>query len=263
MKDMSMMHHFLGQEVWQRTDEIFLSQGKHTVGILKKFSMTKCKTTVMDLKKMKDDDSDKIDPQLIGSLMYLVNTSLDSCYAVNELSQSMSQLRQTHWIVVKHVLRYIRDTVGYGLRYASSVNLSLQDMPIQIEQRVQWTRRAHLVVVLPWSLPWFPNAAGNKTMWPWVPQRQKYITVSVWSNVASQASDRFTWPWDGSYDDNQEPWVKLLENPVFPDGSKYDEMKYPYFRDMMQRKIVHMQYLPTHEQIADIFTKLTSWRMAP
>jgi hypothetical protein len=48
------------------------------------------------------------------------------------------------------------------------------------------------------------------------------------------------------------------ENPVFPDGSKYDEKKWPYFRDMMQRKIIHMQYLPTHEQIADIFTKLTS-----
>jgi hypothetical protein len=66
------------------------------VGILKKFSMTKCKSTVMDLKKMNDDDSDKIDPQLIGSLMYLVNTRLDSCYAVNVRSHSMSQVRQTH-----------------------------------------------------------------------------------------------------------------------------------------------------------------------
>jgi hypothetical protein len=32
----------------------------------------------MDLKKMNDDDLDEIDPQLIGSLMYLVNTRLDS-----------------------------------------------------------------------------------------------------------------------------------------------------------------------------------------
>jgi hypothetical protein len=97
--------------------------------------MTECKTTVMDLKKMNDDDSDEIDPQLIGSLMYLVNTRPDSCYAVNVLSQSMSQSRQTHWIAVKHVLRYIRGTVGYGLRYASSVNLSLQDMLIRIPQK--------------------------------------------------------------------------------------------------------------------------------
>jgi hypothetical protein len=50
--------------------------------------------------------------------------------------------------------------------------------------------------------------------------------------------------------------VNLFENPVFLDGSKHVEMKYHYIRDMMQRKIVHMQYLPTHEQIADIFTKL-------
>jgi hypothetical protein len=103
----------------------------------------------MDLKKMNDDDSKKIDPQLIGSLMYLVNTKPDSCYAVNVLSQSMGQSRQTNWIAVKHVLRYIRGKVGYGMRYASSVNLSLQDMPIQIEQRVQWIGREHSVVVFP------------------------------------------------------------------------------------------------------------------
>jgi hypothetical protein len=58
--------------------------------------------------------------------MYLVSTRPDICYATKEFSQSMSQPRQTHWITVKHVLRYIRGTVGYGLRYASSVNLSLQ-----------------------------------------------------------------------------------------------------------------------------------------
>jgi hypothetical protein len=42
------------------------------MGILKKFRMTEYKNTVMKLKKINDDDSDKIDPQLIGSLMHLV-----------------------------------------------------------------------------------------------------------------------------------------------------------------------------------------------
>jgi hypothetical protein len=65
MKDLGMMHYFLGQEVWQRTDEIFPSQGKYTVGILKKFSMTECKsipTPMMNLKKINDDDSNEIVP---------------------------------------------------------------------------------------------------------------------------------------------------------------------------------------------------------
>jgi hypothetical protein len=119
------------------------------VGILKKFSMTEFKSTVMDLKKKIDDDSYEIDPQLIGSLMYLVNTRLNSCYVVNVLSHSMSQPRQTHWTTTKHVLRYIRGIVGYSLRCSSSVNLSLQDMPIQIEKRVQWNGREHPIFVLP------------------------------------------------------------------------------------------------------------------
>jgi hypothetical protein len=50
--------------------------------------------------RINNDDLEKIDPhvyrQLIGSLMYLVNTRPDICYEVNVLSQSMSQPRQTH-----------------------------------------------------------------------------------------------------------------------------------------------------------------------
>jgi hypothetical protein len=112
-----MMHYFLGLEVWQRTDEIFLSQRKYIVEILKKFEMTDCKPmptpTVMNLKKLSktSSDSGKIDPhlyrKLIGSLMYLVNTRPNICYAVSVLSLFMSQSRQTLWIAVKHVLRYL------------------------------------------------------------------------------------------------------------------------------------------------------------
>jgi hypothetical protein len=64
------------------------------VRILKKFSMTKYKNTMTDLKKMNDIDLDEIDPQLIGSLMYLVNTRNDSCYVVNMFIKSMNQPRQ-------------------------------------------------------------------------------------------------------------------------------------------------------------------------
>jgi hypothetical protein len=54
--------------------------------------------------------------------------------------------------------------------------------------------------------------------------------------------------------DNQS-CVKLSKNPVFHNRSKHIEIKYHYIRDMVQRKTIHVQYLPTHEQIADIFTK--------
>jgi hypothetical protein len=70
MKDLGMMHYFLGLEVWQRTDEIFLSQGKYTVEILKKFGMLNLKPMatpmVTHLKKLSvsSSDFDEIDPTL-------------------------------------------------------------------------------------------------------------------------------------------------------------------------------------------------------
>ena len=39
MKDLEMMHYFLGMEVWQSIDGIFLGQGKYAVEILKRVGM--------------------------------------------------------------------------------------------------------------------------------------------------------------------------------------------------------------------------------
>ena len=55
--------------------------------------------------------------QLVGSLMYLVNTRPDICYAMNQLSQVMVKPTKLFWKVGKHVLRYLRGTSEYGLWY--------------------------------------------------------------------------------------------------------------------------------------------------
>jgi hypothetical protein len=43
--------------------------------------------------------------------------------------------------------------------------------------------------------------------------------------------------------DNQS-CVKLSKNPIFHDKSKHNEIKYHYIGDMVQRKVVLVQYLP-------------------
>ena len=63
--------------------------------------------------------------QLIGSLMYLVNTRPDISFAVNSLSQFMVDPWRVHWTAAKHVLCYIRGTVEYGLVYERSGSVQL------------------------------------------------------------------------------------------------------------------------------------------
>ena len=89
----------------------------------------------------------------------------------------------------------------------------------------------------------------------------EYITSSVVVHEAVWLRKILAYLFDHEMDptiihcDNQS-CVNLSENPMFHDRSKHIEIKYHYIKDMVQRKEVHMQYLPTHEQIADIFTKL-------
>jgi hypothetical protein len=88
----------------------------------------------------------------------------------------------------------------------------------------------------------------------------KYIALSVAVCEAVWLRKLLTDLFDHEMDpttihcDNQS-CVKLSKNPVFHDRSKHIEIKYHYIIDMVQRKTVHVQCLPTNEQIADIFTK--------
>ena len=49
--------------------------------------------------------------------------------------------------------------------------------------------------------------------------------------------------------------MKLGENPVFHDKSKYIEIRYHYIKDMVQKGAVKLQYIATNEQTTDALTK--------
>jgi len=64
--------------------------------------------------------------QLMGSLMYLVNTLPNIRYPVNQLSQAMVKLTKIFWKAGNHVLRYLRGTIEYGLWYRWTEGVKLQ-----------------------------------------------------------------------------------------------------------------------------------------
>ena len=74
MKDLGLMHYFLGLEVWQRANEIFLSQGKYTIDVLWIFNMMDCKSMdtsmILNLKNLHEttSGSDLVDPMMYRQL---------------------------------------------------------------------------------------------------------------------------------------------------------------------------------------------------
>ena len=55
--------------------------------------------------------------QIIGSLVYLMNTRPDICFVVNTLSQYLVEPRRIHLVVAKHVMRYLKGKLDYSLHY--------------------------------------------------------------------------------------------------------------------------------------------------
>ena len=81
--------------------------------------------------------------------MYLTNTRPKICFVVNTLSRYMVEPRHVHLIVAKHVMRYLKGTIEYGIKYDVDCEFKLHgyfdsDCVGKIE-------RVHQVVVLVWD----------------------------------------------------------------------------------------------------------------
>jgi hypothetical protein len=95
--------------------------------------MLECKSmnTPMEtkLKLLVDTSSELVDAilyrQIIGSLMYLTNTRPDICFAVNTLSQYLLEPRRVHIVAAKHVMKYLKGTLKYGLCYTGDHDFRL------------------------------------------------------------------------------------------------------------------------------------------
>jgi hypothetical protein len=238
------------------------------VKILKRFDMLECKpmNTPMEvkLKLLVDTSSDLIDAtlykQIIGSLMYLTNTRPNICFAVNTLSQFLVEPRHVHLVVAKHVMRYLKGTMDYGLSYDGDHDFTLSGYT-----DADWAGSVNHRKITPgccFSL--------GSTMISWQSRKQSSIALNTMEAeyiVACFASCEAIWLRNlliGLFDlemrgtmilcDNQS-CIKMTKNPVFHDRSKHIEICYHFIRDMVQRGALKLQYISTDEQVADVLTK--------
>ncbi|GKC22552.1 putative ribonuclease H-like domain-containing protein [Tanacetum coccineum] len=134
MSSMGELTFFLGLQVTQKDDEIFISQDKYVDEILKKFGFSTMKTasTPMETSKplLKDAEAEDVDVHLyrsmIGSLMYLTALRPDIMFAVCACARFQVTPKVSHLHAVKRIFRYLKGQPKLGLWYPKDLAFDLE-----------------------------------------------------------------------------------------------------------------------------------------
>ncbi|GKE54700.1 putative ribonuclease H-like domain-containing protein, partial [Tanacetum coccineum] len=126
MSSMGELTFFLGLQVQQKEDGIFISQDKYVAEILKKFNYSDVKSasTLIDLEKplVKDGDADDVDVHpyrsMIRSLMYLTASRPDIMFVVCACARFQVTPKTSHLLEVKRIFRYLKGKPTLGLWYS-------------------------------------------------------------------------------------------------------------------------------------------------
>ena len=122
MSDLGKMRYFLGIEVLQFGEGIFISQRKYAMEILERFGMERSNEVQNPItpgsKIFKDENGVDVDVtyykqlvgSLVGSLMYLTVTRPDIMFAVSLISRYIAKPTELHLMAAKRILHYIQGT---------------------------------------------------------------------------------------------------------------------------------------------------------
>ena len=133
MKDFGHLSYFLGLQITNSTNGLYITQAKYASELLSRAGLTDSKTvdTLIELNAHltllggKPLSNPSLYRHLVGSLVYLTITRPDIFYVIHQVSQYLSTPRSIHYAAVLRILRYLKGTLFHGLFYSAQSPLIL------------------------------------------------------------------------------------------------------------------------------------------
>ncbi|KAG7534720.1 GAG-pre-integrase domain [Arabidopsis thaliana x Arabidopsis arenosa] len=269
MSDLGKMKYFLGVEVKQCQDGIFICQRRYAREVLARFGMENSNSVknpiVPGTKLHKDQSGERVDEtlfkQLVGSLMYLTVTRPDLMFVVCLISRFMASPRVSHWLAAKRILRYLKGTTELGVFYKrGESNMKLvgytdSDYAGDLDDRkstsgyvfmmasgaVSWASKKQSVVALSTTEAEYIAAAACVCQCVWLRRVLEKVGFAEDEETVIMC-------------DNSSA-IQLSKHPVFHGKSKHIDVRFHYLRELVNDGVVKLCHCPTEDQIADIFTK--------
>ncbi|WVZ98359.1 LOW QUALITY PROTEIN: hypothetical protein U9M48_043815 [Paspalum notatum var. saurae] len=267
MKDLGVVHHFLGVIVEPRPSGLLLHQRQYTLDILERARMTDCNpcSTPVDTQAKLSEDAGPPSYwsyclSLAGALQYLTFTRPEITYAVQQVCLHMHDPWEPHLTALKRLLRYLRGTVDYSLLLHRSSSAELivytdADWAGCPDTRrstsgyavflggnlVSWSSKRQPVVSRSSAEAEYRAVANGVVEASWLRQ----LLAELHSPLAKSTL---------VYCDNVSA-VYLSTNPVQHQRTKHVEIDLHFVRDRVAIGDVRVLHVPTTSQFADIFTK--------
>ncbi|GKA02379.1 putative ribonuclease H-like domain-containing protein [Tanacetum coccineum] len=225
MSSMGELTFFLGLQVKQKEDGIFISQDKYVTEILKKFGFSDVKTasTPMETHKplLKDADGEDVDEHLyrsmIGSLMYLTSSRPDIMFAVCACARFQVNPKSSHLHAVKRIFRYLKGQPKLGLWYP-------KDSPFDL---VAYTDSDYVGA----SLDRKSTTRGCQFLGcrliSWQCKKQTVVANSI-----TKAEHIAALNYRG------QSTICIVKNPVFHSKTKHIEIRHQFIKDSNEKKLI-------------------------
>jgi transposase InsO family protein len=268
MTDLGRMRFFLGIEVLQRTDGIFISQRKYAQEILERFKMDQCNSVhnpaVPGFKLTKDEGGVKVDStlykQIVGSLMYLTATRPDLMFIVSLISRYMESPTESHLLAAKRILRYIKGTTNFGIFYKKGGNTEFfgyTDSDYAGDQDDRRSTSGYVFFMgsgaISWSSKKQPVVSLSTTEAEFIAAASSACQV-VWINRILKSLNQTQHTPTKVYCDNISA-IKLSKNPVMHGRNKHIDIRFHFLRELVKDGSVELITCSTTEQVADILIK--------
>jgi hypothetical protein len=217
------------------------------------------------------DDDVPLEPALlqtaVGIANYLTHSRPDIRYAVSALSSHLKQPTQRNWRQAQAMGVYLRSTAALGVTYHRGGRVELQGYADASYATASEARsQSGLAFKLDPASGVVLSQSMVQTIVALSSTEAEYDTLSKATTAAIALRDLlqelgYECPEPTSLFEDNKSTIALTESAGNWGRSRHYQVRYNFVKLAIKDRVIRMEYIPTHLQLADIFTKVLAWQV--